>query len=80
MKTFTVRELDRQPSSVLDAADQEGIVRVKRRDGRVYSIQPEAQRRRIVELPNFRARARTIFPKVIPASQVAIVDRMIAGE
>src|SRR5207247_8505454 len=43
MKTFTVRELDREPAAVLDAADRDGVVRVKRRDGRMYSIQPETR-------------------------------------
>ena len=34
MKIFTIRDLDREPSAVLDAADRDGAVRVKRRDGR----------------------------------------------
>jgi len=79
MKTFTVRELDRAPAAVLDAADREGVVRVKRRDGRVYSVQPEA-RQCVTELPDFRARLKKIFPRPIPAKQVAAVDRLIAGE
>jgi hypothetical protein len=80
MKTFTVRELDRQPATVLDAADREGIVRIKRRDGRLYSVRPESTTQKITALPDFRARLKKIFPKPIPASQVAMVDRLIAGE
>lgn len=80
MKTFTVRQLDREPAAVLDTADKEGIVRVKRRDGRTYSIQPEARPTRITELPDFRARLKKIFPKPIPEKQAALVDRLIAGE
>jgi hypothetical protein len=80
MKTFTVRELDREPSAVLDAADKEGIVHVRRRDGRVYSVQPEASVRKPVSLPDFAARRRAIFSKVIPASQVRKVDKLIRGE
>ena len=80
MKTFTVRELDREPSSVLDAADQEGIVRVKRRDGREYSIRRESAPRKMGPLPDFAARRRTIFPKAIPAAQARLVDKLIAGE
>jgi hypothetical protein len=80
MKTFTVRELDREPATVLDAADKEGVVRIKRRDGRLYSVRPESTTKRITGLPDFRARLKKIFPKPIPASQVAIVDRLIAGE
>ncbi len=80
MKTFTVRDMDREPAAVLDAADKEGIVRIKRRNGRAYSLQPEKSTKRITSLPDFRARARKIFPRPIPAAQVAIVDRLIAGE
>ncbi len=80
MKTFTVRELDREPGVVLDAADKEGMVCIKRRDGRKYSLTPELSERKVVSLPDFAARRRTIFKKTIPAAQVAMVDRLIAGE
>jgi hypothetical protein len=80
MKTFTVRQLDREPAVVLDAADRDGAVLVKRRDGRVYSVQPEARSQRMTRLPDFRARIMMIFSQPIPAVQVARVDRLIAGE
>jgi len=80
MKTFTVRQLDREPAAVLDAADRDGVVQIKRRNGRLYSVQPETQRKRIAGLPDFRARLKKIFPRPIPAKQTAIVDRLIAGE
>jgi hypothetical protein len=80
MKIFTVRQLDREPATVLDAADKEGIVHIRRRDGRIYSVQPEARTQRVVKLPDFRARRRAIFSRPIPATQVAIVDKLIAGE
>ena len=80
MKTFTVRQLDREPATVLDACDREGSVRIKRRDGRAYTVRPEKSEMRITALPDFRARLKKIFPKPIPAEQVAIVDRLIAGE
>jgi hypothetical protein len=81
MKTFTVRQLDREPALVLDAADREGAVRIKRRDGRVYSLQPVlAASARIASLPDFAARRKAIFPKPIPVSQVRRVDKLIAGE
>jgi hypothetical protein len=80
MKTFTVRQMDREPATVLDAAEKEGIVHIRRRDGRIYSVQPEARTQRVVKLPDFRARIKKIFPKPIPAAQVAIVDKLIAGE
>ena len=80
MKTFTVRQLDREPATVLDEVDKEGMVRVRRRDGRTYSIQRESAPRRVVSLPDFAARRRAIFPKPIPKAQAEAVDRLIAGE
>ncbi|HZV36975.1 MAG TPA: prevent-host-death protein [Verrucomicrobiae bacterium] len=80
MKTFTVRELDRNPAKVLDAADREGSVHIKRRDGRAYSLQPLGSAKKITALPDFAARRRAIFPKPIPASQARILDKLIAGE
>ena len=81
MKTFTVRDLDRKPSSVLDAADRDGAVRIRRRDGRTYSVRPEAAvPAKIVSLPDLAARRKAIFSKTIPAAQVRKVDRLIAGE
>ena len=80
MKTFTVRQLDREPATVLDAADKEGVVQVRRRDGRVYSIQAEASARNAIVLPDFAARRRAIFPRMIPAAQVRKVDKLMRGE
>lgn len=80
MKTFTVRELDREPATVLDAADRDGLVHIKRRDGRVYTIRPEAPVRRVMSLPDFAARRRAIFSRPIPAAHARRVDKLIAGE
>jgi len=80
MKIFTVRELDRAPSTVLDAADKEGIARIQRRDGRVYCLRPEAAAVRMTRLPDFRSRLKRTFPQPVPASQAVEVDRLIAGE
>ena len=81
MKTFTVRELDREPAAVLDAADKEGVVRVKRRDGRIYSVQPVVvASSKITALPDFAARRKAIFSKAIPASHARLADKLIAGE
>ncbi len=80
MKTFTVRQLDREPAAVLDAADREGVVRIKRRDGRSYSVKPEARPLRITALPDFRARIKKNFPRPISKSQAALFDRLLAGE
>jgi len=80
MKTFTVRELDRKPAAVLGAANEDGVVRIKERNGRSYLLQPEPSRKRITALPDFAARRNAIFPRVIPASVVRRVDKAIAGE
>jgi hypothetical protein len=80
MKFFTVRELDRQPATVLDAADEEGIARIRRRDGRTYSVLPEGRAVRALKLPDFRARRSVIFGKAIPSAHVRKVDKLIAGE
>ena len=81
MKTFTIRDLDREPSTVLDAADRDGAVRVKRRDGRTYSVRPEGNASAtIISVPDFAMRRKSIFRKPIPASQIRRVDKLIAGE
>lgn len=80
MKTFTVRELDREPAVVLKACDREGAVRIRSRNGRTYTMRPEAGPDRITAVPDIRARLAKIFPKPIPAAQSRLVDRLLAGE
>ena len=41
MKIFTYSDARQKFSSVLESAQKEGKVLVKRRDGRVFSIRPE---------------------------------------
>ena len=84
MKTFTVRELDREPSRVLDTCDAEGAVRIRRRDGRTYVM--EANHARTTSVPvsdllaRHRARIKGIFPEPLTKKQTRAVDRMIRGE
>jgi hypothetical protein len=86
MKTFTVRELDRKPGAVLDTCDREGAVRIRRRDGRSYRVVPEAKPDRMdlddarKWLEKHEAWMKRTFPHPISAEQVALVDRLIAGE
>ena len=80
MRTFTVRDLDREPSAVLDAADRHGAVRIKRRDGRTYSVRPERADAKIASLPDLVGRRNAIFSKPVRAGQVRRVDKLIAGE
>jgi hypothetical protein len=79
MKTFTVRELDRQPGVVLNACDREGAVQIRRRNGRTYTLSSDTTDH-ITWLPDFRARLAALFPKPIPASVSRAVDKLIAGE
>jgi hypothetical protein len=81
MRTFTVRELDRAPATVLAACDRDGEARISHRDGRAYRIVPEAAPARfITRVPDFRARLRKLFPKPLTTSQTRMVDQMIRGE
>ena len=41
MKTFTVRQLDRETAKVMEACDTYGAVRIRRRDGRTYTLEAE---------------------------------------
>ncbi len=80
MKSFTVRELDRVPGAVLDASDRDGIAKIRRRNGRMYTIRPDAGPERITAVPDFRTRLSKLFPKPIPAAQSRRVDKFLAGE
>ena len=80
MKTFTVRELDRQPALVLDACDRDGLVRIRRRDGRTYRVEPEHRPKAITDIPNFALRRGRLFPKAFTRRQAAALDKLLAGE
>lgn len=72
MKTFTVRELDREPATVLNACDREGAVKIGRRDGRSYTIRPDSWSDRILAVPDFRARLARIFQKRLTSAQARL--------
>ncbi len=81
MRTFTVRDLDRSPSVVLDASRADGSVRIRERGGQTYIITPEtAPQKRISALPGFAARRSKLFKGVMSASSVRELDKAIAGE
>lgn len=80
MKTFTVRDLDRQPAAVLNACDREGAVQIRRRNGRTYTIRSDAGPDRITAVPDFVARVKKIFPQPFTAKQARLADKLIAGE
>jgi hypothetical protein len=88
MKTFTVRELDRQPAVVLDTCDKEGAVRIRRRNSHTYTLRPdepkptkdsaEARQRWLDE--HFAWLERT-YPKPLKptAAQLEGMNRLIAS-
>lgn len=65
---------------MLDECDHAGEVKIRRRDGRTYTIRADAAVQPMGKLPDFAARIEKIFPKPIPAAQSALVDKMIRGE
>jgi hypothetical protein len=80
MKTFTVRQLDRETAKVMEACDAYGAVRIKHRDGRTYTLQAEHIQRRVINPPDFVARLKKYCPQKISRKQAAFVDKLIAGE
>jgi hypothetical protein len=80
VKTFTIRDLDREPGAVLDNCDREGAVKIRRRNGRTYTLRADAGPERMTSVPDIRARLAKLFPKPIPAAQSRLVDKLIAGE
>lgn len=81
MKTFTVRDLDRKPGAVLDACDREGVVEIRRRNGRRYTVRPEASGEQKVQwlkgYAEHRARMKRIFPDPIPKKQLRELGELI---
>lgn len=84
MTTFTVRDLDRKPSRVLDACDAEGAVRIRRRNGHSYTMRPELPKRNALTWARWAEERerwmKKVFPKPLTRKQTREVDRMIRGE
>jgi hypothetical protein len=81
MKTFTVRDLDRSPSAVLEASKADGRARIRERGGQTYIIIPEAALEKpITGLPDFQKRRQSMFNGVLRASTVQQLDKAMAGE
>ena len=85
MKTYSVRDLDRQPTTVLDVCDRDGAVQIRRRTGRTYTLQADASARRKLTLKEWlddlQQKRRRLFPKpVLTRKQAREFDRWLANE
>lgn len=81
MKTFTVRQLDRETAKVMEACDTYGAVRIRRRDGRSYTLEAEHKKDVLINPPDIMARLKRQFPKMkVSRKQSDLADKLIAGE
>ncbi len=81
MKTFTVRELDRETARVMEACDANGSVRIRRRDGRTYTLEAEHKKEFAFNPPDIMARLKKQFPGMkISRKQSDLADKLLAGE
>jgi hypothetical protein len=54
MKEYTFSEARQRLSSLLDRARKEGSVRIRRRDGQKFILQPEVQTRSPLDVPSIK--------------------------
>ena len=81
MKTFTVRDLDRSPSTVLEASKADGRARIRARGGQTYLVIPEAPPEKPMNgLPDFKKRRQRLFTGVVSAAMTEQLDKAIGGE
>jgi len=59
MQVYTYSEARQQLSSVLDKAEVSGKVLIRRKDGRTFSLQPEATKASPLDVPSIEARIST---------------------
>ncbi len=58
MKEYTFSEARQRLASLLDRARKEGAVRIRRRDGQKFILQPEKQSRSPLDVPGLRLNIR----------------------
>jgi antitoxin (DNA-binding transcriptional repressor) of toxin-antitoxin stability system len=54
MKEYTFSEARQRFSSLLDRARKEGSVRIRRRDGQIFILQPEAQKKSTLDVDGIK--------------------------
>lgn len=81
---FTVRDLNRHLSTVLEACDRLGVIRIKSRKGQTYELRPAAPPEPPLAAPkaypDFAARRKAMGMPTMTPEQSDMLDRMIAGE
>jgi hypothetical protein len=85
MRTFTVRDLDRKPGEVLDTCEKEGVVQIRRRNGRTYTLKtdgPGKPKMAFSEwLKDIDRRRRRLFPRpIMTAKEASEFDRLLSSE
>lgn len=81
MKTFTVRQLDRETARVMEACDTYGAVKVRRRDGRSYTLEADHKKDAVINPPDIMGRLKKQFGDlVISRKQSRLADKLLAGE
>jgi hypothetical protein len=81
---FTLRDLNRQPAKVLDAARKFGSAEIRTRSGEVFTVAAKADQELSTRaFPDFRARWRKLHEVGLvppPRSENDWINRIIAGE
>ena len=79
---FTVRDLNRHLSTVLEACDRVGLIRIRSRKGTTYQLRPvpPPETATKAEIPDFSARRRALKMPMMTKEQSAKLDKLIAGE
>jgi len=80
-KTFTIRQLDRETARVIEACDTYGAVRIRRRDGRTYTLEADHRKKFLFEAPDSLARLKKQFLDLrLNKKQMELADKLLAGE
>ncbi|HMJ05541.1 MAG TPA: hypothetical protein VK474_04735 [Chthoniobacterales bacterium] len=76
-----MRELDRETAKVMEACDTYGAVRIKRRDGRLDTLEAEHKKDSVINPPDIMARLKRQFPNMkISRKQSDFADKLLRGE
>ncbi|MEO8352600.1 MAG: hypothetical protein ABI680_12760 [Chthoniobacteraceae bacterium] len=84
-KDFTVRDLNRHLSEVLDACNRLGSVVIRARSGDTYELRRHTPKKKSAKekkaaYPDFAARRKAIGMPMMTKAQSEALDRLIAGE